>query len=280
LTTGLIFSSCALAAPSDTQADFSFMFDDNIAHASGGKAKQVDRSYTANLSQPIVLPISDNVRFLLTGSLSGEVFDLNKGLNHLIEAVHGVLQYRSSAEFGTPIIALFAKMAAEQYQSDQRDGFRYLSGISIQKTLTDRIQLFGAVVHSQRNSKSVVFDNKDNSARISLDYSLGDSGTIYLGSEYRRGDLVISGPEFWDMYNSNAYTQDDAFSSGKIYSFRFDGTTTLSTLGYNLKVGPRDSIDFFWRQANSSVNYVTPSWSKVNMNYVTNQYSVAYLLRF
>ena len=280
LIIGLAFSSWALAAPSDTQADISYIFDDNVTHANDGGAKQVDRSYSVNLSYPILLPISDHVRFLLTGSLGGEVFDLNRGLNHLSEAVHGELQYRSSAEFGTPIFSLFATIAAEQYQSDQRDGFRYLSGISTQMPVTDRIRIFGAVAHSQRNSKSVVFDNKDNSVRINLDYSLGASGTIYLGSEYRRGDLVISGSEFWDMYNSNAYTQDDAFSSGQIYSFRFDGTTTLSTLGYNLRIGSRDSIDFSWRQARSSVSYVTPSWSNATLSYVTNQYSVGYLRRF
>ena len=168
----------------------------------------------------------------------------------------------------------------EQYQSDLRDGSRYLAGISMRQTLTDRIQILGAVTHNERNGRNVVFDNRDNSARINLDYSLGAAGTIYMGGECRRGDLVISGSELWGDYNSNAYTQDDAFTGREIYSFRFNGTTTLSTLGYNLGIGSRDAIDFSWRRARSSVSYLSPSWSKATLSYLSNQYSVAYLVRF
>ena len=225
LLAGMAFCSGTYAAPPDTQVDVSYMFDDNVARAKQGGARLVDRSYSVNLSKPIIFPIADHARTLLTGSLGGEMFDHNKGLSRLTGAVQGELQYRSSAEFGTPVFAVFARVSADQYQSGQRDGFRYLSGISMQQTVTDRIRLFGAVAHNERNGKSEVFDNKDNSARISLDYSLGAAGTIYLGGEYRRGDLVISASELWGDNNSNAYTRDDAFSGREIYSFRFDGTT-------------------------------------------------------
>lgn len=280
LITGLAFCSCTHAAPPDTRADIGYMFDDNVTRANEGGTKLADRSYSVNLSRPFIFPIADHTRALLTLSLGGEIFDINKGLNHLTGAVRGEFQYRSSAEFGTPTFALFAKIAAEQYQSYLRDGFQYSAGVSMRQAITDRIQLFGAAAHNGRNGKSVVFDNKDNSARINLDYSPGSAGTIYLGGEYRRGDLVISVPELWSTNNSNAYTKDDAFSGGQIYSFRFDGTTVLSTLGYNLGIGPRDSIDFSWKRARSSVSYMTPIWNNATLSYLTNQYSVVYLVRF
>ena len=280
LVMGLLFCSGAHAAPSDTQADIGYMFDDNVTRAAEGGTKLIDRSYSVNLSHPFIFPIAEHMRALLTGSVGGEIFDLNKGLNHLTGAVQGEFQYRSSAEFGTPTFSLFAKIAADQYQSFLRDGSRYSAGVSIRQAMTDRIQLFGDVAHHVRNGKSMVFDNKDNSVRINLDYSLGTSGTIYLGSEYRRGDLVISGSELWSTNNSNAYALDDAFPGKDVYSFRFDGTTVLSTLGYNLGIGPRSSIDFSWRRAHSSVNYVTPSWNNATLNYFVNQYSAVYLVRF
>ncbi len=280
LIMGLATCSVVYAAPPDTQAEVGYVCDDNVTRASERGIKLVDHFYSVNLSRPIIFPNADHARTLLIGAIGGEIFDRNKGLSRFTGAVHGEFQYRSSAEFGTPVFVVFARVSAEQYQSDLRDGSRYLAGISMRQTLTDRIQIFGAVAHNERNGRNVVFDNRDNSARINLDYSLGAVGTVYMSGEYRRGDLVISGPELWGVYNSNAYTKDDAFSGREIYSFRFDGTTTFSTLGYNLGIGSRDSIDFSWRRARSSVSYVAPSWSKAALSYVTNQYSVAYLKRF
>ncbi|HEU0188988.1 MAG TPA: hypothetical protein VFQ97_03240 [Gallionella sp.] len=276
----LMCCSGACAVPPDTQAEAGYMFDDNVTRAKDGVNKLGDRSYSVNLSQPVIFPIAEHERVLLTGSVGGEMFDRHKGLSRLTGAVHGEFQYRSSAEFGTPIFALYARMIVEQYQSRLRDGFRYSAGISMRQAVTDRIRIFGAMAHNERNGNSAVFDNKDNSVRINLDYSLGANSTIYLGGEYRRGDLVISGSPVWSAYNYNAYTEDDAFSRGQIYIFRFDGSTALSTIGYNLRIGARDSIDFSWRRARSSVNYVTPYWSNVALGYVTNQYSAAYLKRF
>jgi hypothetical protein len=280
LIMGLLFCTSAYATSYDTQTDAGYMFDDNVTRAKDGGARLVDHSFSANLSQPIIFPVADHARVLLTGSLGAEMFDRYKGLSRLTGTVHGEFQYRSSAEFGAPTMALFARVTAEQYQSNLRDGIRYSAGISMRQVVTDRIRLFGAVAHNERNGKSVVFDNKDNSVRLNLDYSLGTAGTIYLGGEHRRGDFAISVAELWSTYNSNAYTLDDAFPGRLVYSFRFDGTTVLSTLGYNLGMGPRDSIDFSWRRARSSVNYVTPSWSNATLSYVTNQYSAAYLKRF
>ncbi len=279
LIAGLMLCSPTHAASPDTQVDVGITFDDNVTRANEGGSKLADRSYSVNLNQPLIIPIADHERTLLTGSVDGELFDLNKGLNRISAAVHGELQYRSSAEFGSPTFAFFANISADQYQSYLRDGFRYSAGILLRQTLTDRIRLFAAVAHNERSSKSVVFDNKDNFARIDLDYALG-SGTLYLGGEYRRGDIVVSGAELWSTNNSNAYTQDDAFADPEIYSFRFYGTTVLSTLGYNLKIGPRNSMDISWRRATSSVNYVTPALGNATLSYVANQYTAVYLVRF
>jgi hypothetical protein len=280
LSMGPLLCSGAYAVAPDTQFDIGILFDDNVTRANDGGTRLADRSYSVNLSQPAIFPIAEHQRVVLTGSLDGEMFERNTGLNRLSGAVHGELQYRSSAEFGTPTFGLFAKVAADQYQSYLRDGFRYAAGVSLRQTLTDRIRLFGTVAHNERTGNNAVFDNRDNAARIDLDYSLGSAGTIYLGGEYRRGDLVISGSELWSGNNPNAYTQDDAFSSTQVYSFRFDGATVLSTLGYNLALGARNAVDIAWRRASSSVSYMTPAWSNATLNYVTNQYSLVYLLRF
>lgn len=280
LITGLVFCSGAHAAPSDTQADVGCMFDDNVTRANEGGAKLNDYSCSVNLSQPIIFPLVEHARILLAGSLGGEIFERYKGLSRLTEAVHGEIQYRSTAKFGTPVFALFARIIAEQYQSDLRDGIRYSAGISMRQTVTDRIQLFGAMAHNMRDGKRKVFDNRDNSARLNLDYSQGTADTIYLGWEYRIGDLVTSGVGLGNTYNSQAYALDDAFPGKQIYCFRLNGTTALTTIGYNRKLGARDSIDFSWKQVRSSVSYEASYWSGATLSYLTNLYSVAYLVRF
>ncbi len=276
---GLLFCTAAYSATPDTQADAGYMFDDNVTRAQEGGNKLTDQSLSVNLSQPATFPISDHARALLTGTLGAEKFLHHDGLSRLTGSIQGEFQYRSSAEFGTPVLALFAKISAEEYRSDQRDGFRYSTGISLRKTMTDRIRIFGAVAHNERNGKNSVFDNKDDSARINLDYQLSASGTLYLGGEYRKGDIVISAP-YWNVYGS-AYTPDDVFWDRQLYNYRLNGNTVLHKLGYNLALGPRSSIDLSWNRAESTTSYVLlPSWNKYSVSYTTNQYSLVYLVRF
>lgn len=279
LIIGLLFCTAAYSASPDTQVDVGYMFDDNVTRAQEGGNKLVDQSWSANLSQPATFPISDHTRVLLTGTLGTEKFLHHDGLSRLAVGIQGEFQYRSSAEFGTPVLALFAKISAEEYQSDQRDGFRYSTGISLRKAMTDRIRIFGAVAHNERNGNNAVFDNRDDSARINLDYQLNVSGTLYLGGEYRKGDMVISAP-YWNVYGS-AYTPDDVFRDWLLYNYRLNGNTMLYKLGYNLALGPRSSFDFSWNRAQSTTSYVLlPSWNKYSVSYTTNQYSLVYLVRF
>ncbi|MBI5431014.1 MAG: hypothetical protein HY938_11245 [Nitrosomonadales bacterium] len=280
LIAALLLCPAAHSAATDTQADAGYMLDDNVTRAKQGGSNLTDRSYSINLSRPAIFPLDERARAVLTGSLGGEQFARHHGLNRFTGAVQGELQYRGSAEFSSPVFALYAKISAEQYRSDLRDGFRYAAGISLRQALTDRIRIFGAVTRNRRDGNHAVFDNRDNSARIHLDYSPGNRATVYLGGEYRRGDIVISGSPLWSSFNPNAYTPDDAFSGGAIYSYRFDGTTLLTTLGWNMALGPRDAIDISWKRARSSVEYVTSSWSKSTLGYLTNQYALAYLVRF
>src|SRR4030067_21051 len=214
---GLLFCTAAYSASPDIQADAGYMFDDNVTRAQESGNKLTDQSLSVNLSQPSTFPISDHTRALLTGTLGAEKFLHNDGLSRLTGSIHGEFQYRSSAEFGTPVLALFAKISAEEYRSDQRDGFRYSAGISLRRTMTDRIRIFGAVAHNERNGNNAVFDNKDDSARINLDYQINAPGTLYLGGEYRKGDIVVSAP-LWNVYGS-AYTPDDVFWDRQLYNY-------------------------------------------------------------
>jgi hypothetical protein len=53
----------------------------------------------------------------------------------------------------------------------------------------------------------------------------------------------------------------------------------VSTLGYNIGFGPRDSLDFTWIRAQSTPDS-RPSFGSAPSDYVVNQYSIIYLMRF
>ena len=280
--TGLSLSLSAYSAASDTQVSFSVLFDDNITRThSGDKKFQSDQAISLTINQPFVLPVSKHVRINMTGSFGVEQYvDLNK-LSNISGGVQAEVQYRSSAEFGTPIFGLFAKYSLVEYDSDQRDGTNTSYGFSVRKTLTDRINFYGAAFHRERDGQHTVFKNQYDGGLLNIDYDLRGAGTIYLGGEYRDGSMAIGATPEWDWYNTfapNDITKDDVIS---IWSYRVNGTTQIFKAGYNLPFSESSAIDFSWRSAESSVSYWTDLVSGITEDsYTANQYSVAYMLRF
>ena len=64
-----------------------------------------------------------------------------------------------------------------------------------------------------------------------------------------------------------------------LVSYRIDAKTWISTLGYNVGFGPRNSLDFSWRMA-QSVPTRSPTFVAPGFRYVVNQFNVVYLMRF
>ena len=280
LIAGLSTVSPSHSAPSDMQAGISVLHDDNITRTMNSGNRISDQSLGVSVSQPFVIPVSENIRTILTGTLGMEQYsDLDK-LSNVSGRLQGEFQYRGSAEFGTPTYALFAKAALVDYRSKQRDGLEYSFGISARKTFTDRINVYAAIFHHQRNGKNTVFQNQYDGVMINLDYDIRSIGTLYLGGEYRDGDMAISAL-WWNWYPARSpsdITNDDAFSG---WSYRVKGTTQILKAGFNLPVGQRGSLDFSWNMADSSATYWTSLGSSASKgSYTTNQYSIAYLFRF
>jgi hypothetical protein len=71
--------------------------------------------------------------------------------------------------------------------------------------------------------------------------------------------------------------RDDALEGGDFFTYRFEATTLLGTLGYNRPLGPRDSIDFSYRRVRTTP-LETPGSGPSSYN--VNQYSILYLMRF
>jgi hypothetical protein len=261
------------AEPLDIRIEAGFTTDDNVTRARGAD-RLSDQSYSLNLSKSLDIPVSQHTRLLLLGFLGGEKFRAYTGLSRYFYGIQGEFQYRASGEFGSPIFGAFVRGSKDQYESDLRDGYRYSAGFTVRKPVTDRIHLFGNLAYNVRDGKSIVFDNKDWSARLNLDYALTRSGSVYLGGEYRRGDVVSTAPSL--AYANIAEAQDDAYTGIVRWAYRLKAGTALATIGYNVAFGEGQALDVSWRWVQS-----TPTSAPGNtVRYFDNQFTVAYLIRF
>ena len=262
----------------DIRADAGFMYDDNVTRANTPADKLSDRSYSANLSLPYTQLLTEHTRLRATALVGGERFITYKGLSRAIGGGSAEYQYRSSSEFSTPTFSLFARVFGEQYESKLRDGWHYSAGASMLQPVTDRIQLFGALAHNQRRANSEVFDTTDNSARLNLDYIVTSSGTLYLSGDYHRGDVVSTGhPSLGLIDIAKVFAADDVFPG--LDSYRFAGSSLISTLGYNIGFGSSHSLDISWRRI-TSTSSLQPGYAASSASYVDNQYLIAYLVNF
>jgi outer membrane autotransporter protein len=263
-----------------------YTWDDNVNRANAGALS--DSIYNLNVSKAMVFGTSRHTQVVLTGLLNGEMLRTYYGLNRISGGVDAEFQYRSSGDFFAPTFGIFGRAMYDAYDSDLRSGYRYSFGLNVRQALSDRINLFAALARSGRNADSDVFDGMDNAVRFNLDYALGEVGSLYLGGEYRRGDLVSSLPS---TSPSAAVAQgavpDDAYPGQQLFATRYDADTVLWTLGYNLPLGPRDSLDISWRRAHSkpeqqASGLVSGVYGPGGgpQDYTTNQYSVFYLVRF
>ena len=266
--------------PLNLQVEAGTTRDDNVTRAKSGPDRLSDDLYSVNVSRTFDYGLSEQSRVLLTGSLGGEKFRRFNGLSNLSAGAEAEYQFRGSSEYDEPTFGAFARLSAQAFESSLRDGYRLSVGVSVRQPLTDRINVFAALTHNRRYANSAVFDTRDNSLRVNFDYALSDTGTLYMGTEFRRGDIVsTSRPSLENVSIAKVLVQDDAYVGGQLFSYRLDGRTVLATIGYNLSLGSRDSLDFSWRHVRSTPG-LRPAFVTSPRSYKANQLSAVYLLRF
>lgn len=264
----------------DWQFDAGVTRDDNVTRAKSGPDRLHDEFYGFNIGRTFQKRLTEQTRLLYTGTLGGQKFHRYNGLSNLQASLEAEYQYRESSEFDEPTYAGFGKITAEEFESGLRDGYRLSVGGTLRFQLTDRIGVFAALSHNRREARSAVFNTRDNAVRGNLDYALSERETVYLGSELRVGDIVSTGRASLENVSiARMFAQDDVFGAGQMFSYRVDGRTWLTTIGYNLSFGPRDSIDFSWRHVRSTPG-IRPAFVTGPRSYKANQLSAVYLLRF
>jgi hypothetical protein len=263
------------------QIDLGYTYDDNVTRARTADEILADQLLGLNASAGGTFRVNDNTRLIVTGMLNGEKFKTYNGLSNLSGGLQAELQYRQSAAFDAVTFGLFARGWLDNYESHLRDGSHFALGVNAQGSLTDRIGVYGEIAWNQRNAQSDVWDLHYYSARLNLDYSLGRSGTVYLNGEYRRGNTVSDGlPTLVNVRLAQVFVLDDAFPGKQLYAYRYDARTWVGTVGYNLPLGQRASIDISWRRAQGMPSNRPDFDVQGSLRYVDNQYSLFLLKVF
>jgi len=262
------------------QIELGYTYDDNVTLGRASDEILWDQFISLNVSAGRAFPISDNTRLVVTGLLGGEKYFNYNGLSNLSGGLDVELQYRQSGAFDAITFAAFARGWLVNYDSHLRDGSHYSAGVNARGAVTDRISLFGELAWNQRRAQSEVWDLTDYSALVNLDYSLG-RGTLYATGQYLRGDVVSDG--FATLVNvslAQVFVLDDAFPGKQLFAYRSDARTWVSTVGYNLPLGNRTSIDFSWRRVQSTPTAQLDFPVQGSLRYVDNQYTIVLLKLF
>lgn len=259
----------------------SIAWDGNVNRAREAEHKLIDRIYSLNLGMGLALPLGEHTRIVFSGFAQADKFGRHARLDRIAAGAEAEFQYRGSADFGAPTFGLLARFAFDEQDGRLRSGHRRALGVTYRQSLTDRIELFGALSGNARRAESAVFDGKDWSARVNLDYAPWRRGTVYLGAEYRRGDVVSSQPQSPAYAGiAKAFAPDDAFGIAQLTAYRFEAKTTLWTIGFNWALGPRDAIDVSVHRAESKATQTPPAIYSGANTYTANQLAAAYLMRF
>jgi len=100
------------------------------------------------------IPLSTRTRVSVQGYVGTQRFSTYTGLSNNFIGTQGDFFFRTSGEFGAPTYGAFARTAKEEYESTLRDGYRHAFGVTVQKPVTDRVQLFGALTGTSATEKA------------------------------------------------------------------------------------------------------------------------------
>ena len=277
-----LFAPQALADLDDVRFRLSadVTYDDNVTRAR--EDDRLDDTFaTMSVGASLPLQLGANSRLALSANGGAERFNRYRGLDRNFADIQAELQYRGSGQFGEPIWGLFARGTVERYDtSDLRDGYRSSAGVTVRLPATDRIFIFGALAYNERDGRSAVFDTQDISIRGHLDYALTRRQTLYIGLEARNGDFVSTArPNLEYLDIAEAVVQDDVFTDVQRFSYRIRANVGILTLGYNIALGERASLDVAYRGAYARPEEQPTSVTSEKRSYTLHQVSAALLSR-
>lgn len=258
------------------ESEIAYTYDDNVTRAARDSDIRHDRIAALNVGINWRHTFAENFRLGLRTFAQGEHYAEHGGLANAGGGLSANLRYRSSGALLAPTVAVFGRISSLNYDSALRDSEFYNVGVSVHKGLTDRVDFSGVLAHTTRDSSSRVFDTREASLLLNLDFRWAPRLTQYLTYNFLYGDIVASGAPTWlTLINYAEEIQpDDAFggASANVFAYRLDAQTHVATLGFNIAISEKQSIDLSARYARADADG--------DITYDRNIVSAAYLLKF
>ena len=257
-------------------SEIAYTYDDNVSRAARASDIRDDRIAALGLGVGWRHTFAKHFRLGLRAFAQGEHFSDYDGLSNAGGGVSANLQYRPSGALLAPTFAVFGKVSTLNYDSELRDSEFYNVGVSVQKGVTDRVDFTGVLAHTTRDSSSRVFDTREASLLLNVDFRWAPRLTQYVTYNFLHGDIVASGAPSWlTLINYAEEIQpDDAFggAAANVFAYRLDAQTHVATLGFNIAINEKQSIDLSARYARAEADG--------DITYDRNIVSAAYLLKF
>lgn len=238
----LLLPGLCAAEPRIT-GEIGYGYDSNANRARRGGDERESQQARAALAADSTWALSNTTGVLLQGGVeSQQDFDYS-GLSNVKLTGLARVFYRANGGFYTPTFVLTGAAAYWDFGSRQRDSAEYRASSHLTEQLTTRISArlgFSAV---WREARGAVFDLDSRSVLLDIDWNLYPRLALYLGYQYREGDLISTATIPAAPAAARASAPDDAFKIPGDIVFRVAADAQVGTLGFNYALSPQFSLD-------------------------------------
>jgi hypothetical protein len=245
LTAFALFLAAGLAQAADGRwslnGEFGLAHDSNAGNADRERDRFSDELAAAGLRADFAKSLGPRAKVLLRAGLQGEKYDSLEALDNL--RLSGLARFTFQPQPGSTSWSVWASAALWEFESELRDSSEYRAGYFVVQPLGAKWSARGSVAGAWRRADSAVFDLDNGSVGLDLDWRAARNLTIYLGSQYRVGEVCsTSTPSPVILNAAEARAPDDAFGGGRVV-YRLDGNTWVQTLGFNVGLRPGVALD-------------------------------------
>lgn len=246
-------------------ADLGVGYDDNVGNAAADPDTRDSSTVTAGVNLDYVGRLTQNTGLLLRAGVQGEAYEAADGLANGKLLVMSRLSHRPAGGFYTPLFAAWVSAALWEFDSRLRDGAEYRAGIFVTEPLTTAVSARLSFAAAQRVADSDVFELSWWSAGLNLDWRVLPALTLYGGYQFNDGDLVSSSnvtpksmhdppPPGTPGQPTPAVGHGDDALEG-LFAYRLEAQTDIATLGFNVPVSPRVSVDAQVQRIDSATDF-------------------------
>lgn len=277
-----------------TDAEISFLAEDNINHAINDALSESDQSWNGFASVGRFYHFSGYTRLDIQAQLEGKVYHEFSDLNQLNTGLSLGIRHKFGLGAYQPWVKGTVSSAYIFSRSNIREGYQTHAEIELGKPLHERVDVILSYRFDYRNSQngnqislqklneadfnfkqqqsSSVYDMTGHTVGLQINTALTEQLFLSLGYHYRDGDIISTSiPSNASVYQTiiNAIVNDDALPG---WAYRADGRTHIFSVD--------GSYAFFKGHASINLGYQYIEAHADSFNYRNNLFRVNFIYSF